>query len=62
MSKSSTPVTAEQKEAGKAVCVWLKADTIKRVRHLADELFEGNFSMAARVAIQRGSKDLPKND
>ena len=60
MNETPTSVTTEKKEPGKAVCVWLKSDTIKRVRHLADELFEGNFSMAARVAIQRGTKDLPK--
>ena len=46
-------------KAGKAVTVWLKRDTIKKIRRLADELYEGNFSMAARVAMQRGTKDLP---
>ena len=60
MEQSSTVAPAAQKQPGKQVCVWLKSDTIKRVRALADELFEGNFSMAARVAIQRGTKDLPK--
>ena len=59
MKQSSTSVTTDKKQPGKQVCVWLKSDTIKRIRRLADEFYEGNFSMAARMAIQRGTKDLP---
>lgn len=63
MAESTMPAPkSTQRPSGKQVCVWLKHDHLKAIRRLADEYYEGNFSMAARIVMQHGIKNYRFDD